>query len=171
MAMTQEEKQARKEARKQLRKDYEEALRINGEMNQPHVKQLTVTIEWLKSRMWGSNPHAQVEVEYYGHDSQYGGRFERRNGYTCSGCGYDKESTVIADIFNDFLKYKLYTLSTDEQKPYGIINTPDWKYYEGGIGTNCYYRISEYIGGKFEHIASGKMFDVYRYTDNESGEA
>jgi len=182
MAMTQEEKLARREARKQLRQDHIEALRINREMDQAHVKQLTITIEWKKSRTWGSNPHAEVRVEYYETPRNSYGRFEHKDGYTCSGCGYDKESTVIAQVFNDFLKYKLWAMSEEQIKgnhgsgdegpaPYGITNYDMGRGYSGGIGTNCYYRIAEYIGGKFEHVASGKMFDVYRYTDNESGES
>ena len=114
-----------------------------------------------------------------------GNRPRNKDGYTCSGCGYDKESTVIAQIFNEFLKYKLYdeTLRSkwmaknnfykdEDSKPYGVHLPGEYTpYYDGGIGTNCYYRIAEYIGGVFEHVASGKMFDVYRYTDNESEES
>ena len=50
--------------------------------------------------------------------------------------------------------------------PYGIY-LGQWRHFAGGIGTNCYYKISEAIGGKFEHLASGKTFDGYKYTDNE----
>lgn len=35
----------------------------------------------------------------------------------------------------------------------------------GGIGASCYDKISEYIGGTWEHVASGKSFDCYKYTD------
>lgn len=55
--------------------------------------------------------------------------------------------------------------------PYGITSYDMGRGYSGGIGTNCYYRIAEYIGGVFEHVAGGNMFDVYRYTDNESEES
>ena len=130
--------------------------------------------------MWGMNPHAEAKVEY--HD----GTFNRQDGFTASGCGYDKESTVIADIFNDFLLYKLYqshkwTDSINQEKtnhPYGVyyyngnvgekhesgyIVKPS---YNGGVGTSCYFNISEFIGGKFERVTSGKHFDVYTYIDN-----
>lgn len=178
MRMTIEEKETRKAARKADREAMKTSARIDKERNQPHIKSLTITIEWKKSRTWGNNPHAEVQVEYKEPIAPYGGTFERRNGYTASGCGYDKESTVIAEIFNDFLKYKLYqtNLSTEPKyyrngekhaTPYGVTIRPDYKYFAGGIGTSCYTAISEYIGGTFEHVASGKTFDVYKYTDNE----
>jgi hypothetical protein len=43
----------------------------------------------------------------------------------------------------------------------------EYRHFDGGIGTNCYYAISEFIGGKFEHTASGKTFDVYTYKDGK----
>jgi len=159
-----------------------EILKIELEKNQERVKEITITVEWVKSRTWGHNPHATAEVTFKGDETAENyPNFERREGYKASGCGYDKESTVIAGIFDDFLKYKLWGTLPQEKKyhvngekraePYGIVwgHTGDYeyRYYSGGIGTNCYYTISEYIGGKFEHVASGKGFDVYRYTDNE----
>lgn len=156
--LTVEEKTARREARKAERKAAKEAERIEGEKNQKPVKYIRINIEWKKSRTWGANPHAEAVVNFKD------GTGERKDGYTCSGCGYDKESTVIAQIFNDFLKYKLYQELKGEQ-PYGMYNRNDWRGYDGGVGTSCYYSISEYIGGKFENIASGKTFDVYKYTE------
>ena len=110
--------------------------------------------------MWGYNPHATARVYFKG------GGYEYREGYTATGCGYDKESTVIAQIFNDFLKYKLYKKYIEE-KPYGItIGRNDKyaeRYYDGGVGISCYYKISEYIGGQFINRASGKTYDSYEY--------
>ena len=159
------------EARRKAKAERLTQERNNREKSQLPVKAITITIEWKKSRMWSNNPHAEAGVEFHN------GTFERRDRFTCSGCGYDKESTVIASIFNAFLLYKLWAMPPKDIKgghgsgdkgpaPYGITNyQPEWRGYSGGIGTSCYYRISEYIGGKFEHIASGKMFDVYKYTD------
>ena len=156
--LTAEEKTARSEARKAERKAAKETARIEAEKNQKPVKSITIKIEWIKSRTWGMNPRAEAVVTFQD------GTGERRGGYTCSGCGYDKESTVISQIFNDFLKYKLYQGLTGEP-PYGMYNRNDWKGYDGGVGTSCYYNISEYIGGRFENVASGKTFDVYKYTE------
>ena len=170
---SQEEKQAARLARQELRRQAKETARIDSEKNQKPVKELTITIEWRKSRMWGSNPHASVQVIH--HD----GTYDRKDGYTCSGCGYDKESTVIAMAFNDFLKYKLWNMTRDQIKgghgsldngpaPYGISSySEESRGYAGGIGTSCYYGIAKFIGGKFDHVAGGKAFDVFKYTDNE----
>lgn len=133
----------------------------NEKKNQRPIKSLTISIEWRKSRTWGMNPYASVNVEYLtGED-----RHIRDEGFTASGCGYDKESTVIAAIFNKYLAYKLY-LPLKGDAPYGMRNS-DYKYYEGGVGTGCYKLISEFIGGKFETVANGKTFSVFKYTDNK----
>ena len=171
MKLTEEQKAANKAERHAARKAAKEAARVEQEKNQKPVKSLKITIEWRKSRNWGSNPHAEAVIFY--HD----GTSERRGGYTASGWGYDKESTVISEIFNDFLKYKLWAMSEKQIKgghgtgdtgpaPYGINNHNGRRSYGYGIGANCYYAISEYIGGKFANVASGKTFDVYEYIDN-----
>lgn len=155
---------------------------IEDHKNQKPVKSLTISIVWHKSRTWGYCPSAEAAIEF--HD----GTFQRTDKpYKASGCGYDKESTVIAEIFNDYLKYKLYQKHPWKDRinqettnfPYGVT------YYNGttqapredgyiykpsfsaGVGTSCYYKISEFIGGKFESIASGKSFNVFKYTDGE----
>lgn len=173
--LTEEQKKANKEARQQAKKEAAEIARIESEKNQPEVKSITITIEWKKSRTWGANPHAKAEVHFKdGNSGPWKTGFLRADGFTCSGCGYDKESTVIAEIFNRFLKYKLYRelipvdtwLNGEKGKlPYGIY-TGNWRSFAGGIGTDCYYSIAQAIGGKFDHVASGKTFDVYKYTDN-----
>lgn len=173
MKMTEEQKKARSEERKERREREKREAQIMAERNQKPVKSVTITIQWKRSRVWGSNPHAEAAIQYKD------GSFSRLTGFKCSGCGYDKESTVIASIFNTALKYKLWQKNDDEIRgghgsedtgpaPYGINSRNGARHYDGGIGTNCYYKISEYIGGTFEHVASGKMFDVYKYTDKEA---
>src|SRR3990167_10797250 len=143
---------------------------IESHKGQKPVKSITINIEWKKSRVWGNNPCAYADVCYKD------GSHTRSKDYRASGCGYDKESTVIAECFNEFLRYKLYQKhiwkdSINGEKvnhPYGVyyyngaegqkhdqgyISTPT---YNGGVGTSCYYKISEFVGGKFEKLASGK---------------
>lgn len=167
MRLTEEQKEANKLARREAKKAETTRRRIESERNQKPVKSITITIEWRKSYMWGSNPHAEAAVSFQD------GTFERADGFTASGCGYDKESTVIAEIFNRFLKYKLYTKLKGDS-PYGMYygttalsQAPDHLSYTGGVGTSCYYRIAEFIGGEFVNVASGKTFDVFTYTDKE----
>lgn len=165
--LTEEEKQARKEARKEAKKVKQETERVEAEKNQKKVKRMILTIEWKRSRAWGSNPHLTAQVEYHsGH----------RNTGTCtaSGCGYCKESTVIAEAFNTFLKYKLHEIKPTDQKksPYGI-RFSEYRgfpnhYFEGGIGTNCYESISDFIGGEFRKITGTGTVDVFEYVDNSN---
>lgn len=169
--LTTEQKEANKLARQEARKAAKEAARIEAERNQKPVQSIDISIEWRKSRTWGSNPYLEAFVVFKDGSGQ-------RLNFTCSGCGYDKESTVIADVFNTVLKYKLWQLSNEQVKggngsfdsgaaPYGIhsYNDGNYRYFGGGIGTNCYYDIAKYIGGKFERVASGKTYDAYKYTD------
>jgi hypothetical protein len=158
MKLTKEVKEERRLARAAARKAEKERIRTEAEKNQPEVKKLVITIEWKKSRTYGMNPHATAQVYFHNREPI------RQSGFTCSGCGYDKESTVIADIFNTFLKYKLYDKKIARRKqPYGM--RVDRKYYDGGIGTDCFYAISKTIGGEFNSVAHGETFNVYEYID------
>lgn len=162
--LTPEQKEANKKARQEAKKAANELARIERQKNQKPVKRITISIEWKKSRMWGSNPHAEATIQHKDGSFSYGSA-------KCSGCGYDKESTVIADIFNNFLRYKLYQelkpvegFKNDNGLPYGI-NLGQYRHYSGGIGTDCYYSIAKAIGGEFKRVATGKTFDVYEYTE------
>lgn len=177
--LTQEEIKSRREARKATRKEEKALAEIQKMKDQKPVKKLTITIEWKRSRMWGSNPSAEAEIAY--HDGSFG----RVGPFTRSGAGYDKESTVIADVFNAALRYKLFKKIKGEA-PYGMyyhngeapkktyedregktVSYYDSPRYNGGVGTSCYYKIAEFIGGVFARVASGKTFDVYEYTDKK----
>ena len=87
------------------RKTKNEILKEEKELqeikNSKDVKEIYIDILWKKSYMWGMNPHAIATVIYKD------GSISRQENFTCSGCGYDKESTIIAQIFNTNLRYKL----------------------------------------------------------------
>lgn len=160
----QAERQAKREQKKKERQEAKELARIEAMKNQKPVNKIVISIEWKKSRMWGSNPHADATIYHKDGSISYG--FAK-----CSGCGYDKESTVIADIFNNFLRYKLFgqlipvERFAENGKPYGIYLDTKYPHFSGGIGADCYRDISKAIGGKFEHTARGKSFDVFTYTE------
>jgi hypothetical protein len=163
--LTEAEKEARKIERAAIKAAEKENNRIEAEKNQPKIKEITFNIEWGKR---GSNPICTAIAIS---ENKTGERI-RLEPYIskCSGWGYDKESTVLASAFNQFLKYKLYgELLPSERRssgtPYGIRINDNYRYYEGGVGVNCYYDIAKCIGGKFEYVASGNSFDVYKYTD------
>jgi hypothetical protein len=175
MAMTKEEREARRVLRAAERKRKKALEEIEQEKEQRPVKRMTITIYWKKSRTWGMNPHADVHVEH--HD----GRLSRGDGFTCSGCGYDKESTVVAEIFNRYFKYELWRKDApnDKQKrgegeegvPYGIsagvYEGIPYVGFSGGVGMSCYYRIAAYMGGELTHVASTNTVDVYIYEDKK----
>jgi hypothetical protein len=156
--LTPEEKSARAESRKVARVAAKHAARIAAERAQPRVASLTISVEWKKSRTWGHNPHASVRVLFADGTSTY------RDGFTCSGCGYDKASTVVGEVFDTFLRYKLWE-ERGGTAPYGLYQSPLYRSFGHGIGMSCYPSIAEFIGGAFETVASGDSFDVYRYTD------
>jgi len=178
MKLTPEQKAANLQERRKLKEATKEFNDYIAEANQRPVKRIKITIDWVRSYTWGNNPHLRAEVEY--HDGSYDSMTAK-----CSGCGYDKESTVIADVFNHFLKYKLWNKTFEECRggrgtgdkgnaPYGVSvgsyetrlgNRIEHRGFSDGIGTSCYYAISQFIGGTFKNVASGKKYDVFEYED------
>lgn len=171
MAMTEQERKGRREARKRGREEAKEAARLESEKNQKPVRRLAIVIEWRKSAMWGRSPRATARADFA--DGTCATSVHR-----CSGYGYDKESTVIAEAFNTYLKYLLYRLTDEQVKgghgsgdsgpaPYGIRVYNGWRSFSGGIGTNCYYDIAKHIGGEFRRVCGSETSDVYEFTTKE----
>lgn len=132
-----------------------ESYRIRAEL--PDVVRLDISIEWKRSYMWGNNPHARWEAQFADGTYKYGSE-------TCGGCGYDKESTVVAAIYNKVLSGMLWRKRNKKgDTPYGIYRGKDWYFphFEGGVGMSSYYSITAFLGGKLERIASGKTYDTY----------
>ena len=154
------------EARKAIREAVKYQKEVDEVKAQPKLESLTITIEWKKSRTWGSNPHATGEAI-----TKEGTRLVGTA--TASGCGYCKRSTVIADLFNQFLRHKLYDQKILNRfgfgRPYGICLPKDGQrwlhYFEGGIGEGCYRDISEAIGGTWECVAHTESVQVYQYKE------
>lgn len=121
---------------------------------QPDVVRLEINVEWKKSRTWGQNPHA------YWHAELANGHWLQGH-ETCGGCGYDKESTVVAEIFKQACSGMLWRKrKTKKKAPYGI-RFGWFPSFEGGVGISCYFSIVEFLGGKMERVASGKTYDNY----------
>lgn len=132
----------------------------------PALSFVDISVEWKKSRTWGAIPSVTVRTSdgvYYG---------------AASGCGYDKESAAIAKALNQspaVLKV-LYTLKEKGLKRppaqgralnpfhpqpirgagHGVL-----PYFEGGVGSSCFWSILEKCGYSCRHTASGKEFDAY----------
>jgi len=151
-----------------------EVKKINAVSNAGILLDVKISIEWKRSAMWGSNPKAECWYSYTNKDGDY------QSGYVVSGsiggCGYDKQSTAVADCLNqinEVLKL-LYTLKNDNHvgtvknendlnrslfgygSGYGILPS-----IEGGVGVSCYNPIFNKLGYEFKTVASGKTYDVY----------
>ena len=144
-----------------------ELTRIQTVFNAPELLEITISIEWKRSQMWGSNPNATAAE----HTTNGYNRYESG---CISGCGYDKESTALANAVNQSNAFLKLMYAVKENAPtvknhdlfgygsgYGILPN-----LEGGVGTSCYYKIMEKLGYKFNNTASGKTFDVYTITKN-----
>ena len=127
------------------------------------VNSISISVEWTKSRTWGMCPKADIRVCFDDNTCDI------YNSSRITGCGYDKESTAIAEALNQCneLLHALYSLkdaNINKQNRdlfgygsgYGI--NP---YFEGGVGVSCYPAIFKSIGLKWEGISHGKTYDVY----------
>lgn len=160
---------ATKRAQKEIDKNTAAKLaQLDRVANAPDLTFISVSVEWVRSRTWGYNPHVEVRTN----TGTYTG--------TASGYGYDKESAAIADAFNkcDSILKALYQLKenglragkTDESKAascgrsngdicgygagYGAI-----PYFEGGVGASCFWSILKNCGYKtIEHHSKHSDF-------------
>jgi hypothetical protein len=123
---------------------------------------ITITIEWKKSRTWGANPHLFAEG---GGLTDYNKPISK-----CSGCGYDKRSTVFGEFLNLRLSRLIQLLkrhkgeSTDFRDnglPYGY-SLYDGKIHAGmGCGTGSLQRGLEVIHCTLKHVSDTKWTDCY----------
>lgn len=125
--------------------------------NAANLTFISISVDWVRSKTWGYNPRVEVRTNtgtYYG---------------TASGCGYDKESTAIADAFNrcDSILKALYQLKenglragkTDTSRTActGVDNRnicgygsgySVLPYFESGVGASCFWSILKDCGYK-----------------------
>jgi len=115
---------------------------------------IEISVSWVKSYMWGYNPHADVVI--YTKDSNDQTTWERIN-TTASGCGYDKLSQVVAQALNESLNIKAFLLSKVRKLNamknsrvglYGLYDSFDLM---GGCGVSSYKSIFEGLGFTWYH--------------------
>lgn len=173
----QKEKLTKKEQKEILKneiiKDYEKRLiknlkRIDTIKNaNQNVETITINVDWVKNPTWGHNPHATI----------YTNNGETTEG-KASGCGYDKESTAIAEALNknnDILKLlyiaknKKMTLKNTNNHDllgygsgYGVL-----PYFEGGVGVSSLLNIFRKLGYNIQEHHTNKS-DFYTITKNKS---
>ena len=163
---------ARKRAAKEIEIRLEKKLaRLDEAEKAPAISSGSVSVEWKKNSTWGANPTALFLSIGQGETSGH-----------ASGCGYDKESTAIAEAFNSSPSALrvLYELGEDaltrgeSPKSKTAASGYSWgscigygagydvlPYWEGGVGSDCFWRILEKAGYKIRKAGSGKMFDCY----------
>lgn len=156
---------ATRKATKENQKELKNGLkRIENVENAQEIDNISVVVEWTRNKTWGYNPHAVTFTPYVG----------QTHG-TASGCGYDKESTAIAESFNhnncilkiifDMKEKALQNdinISSHDAIGYGAgyYSIP---YFEGGVGTSCFIRILKDAGFTCSEI-HGKSSDGYTFT-------
>ncbi len=154
-------------------KDYEKRLiknlkRIDTIKNaNNNIESITINVEWVRNQTWGYNPHATV---YTNNGDITEGK--------ASGCGYDKESTAIAEALNknnDILKVlyiaknKKMTLKNTNNHDilgygsgYGVL-----PYFEGGVGVSSLLNIFRKLNYNITEHHTEKS-DFYTITKNKS---
>jgi hypothetical protein len=148
-------------------------LKIAEAENAEELEYIRINVDWVRNRTWGYNP----KVEIWTNCGYYTG--------SASGCGYDKESSAIAEALNSSpeVMKKLYELAEKMLKEVGDIaykselNCISWRnsigygsgysirpYFEGGVGIGCFERILNKMGYLWHNTGSGKHWDCYNIT-------
>lgn len=143
----------------------------------PEVVSVSISVEWHRSKMWGYNPAAEVViVDSNGHYSKFFG--------SASGCGYDKESSAVAEALNQSAPIKKLLCDKKEKsiregKTYEAGSTMNKNYisygagygsvpyFEGGVGMSSHEGVFRACGLKLKNSNHGKHFDTYYFEREE----
>ena len=108
-----------------------------------------ISIVWVKSKTWGANPHGEMWAT--------GGYFKDSG---VSGCGYDKQSTSVANLLNQCDSVLKLVLKKSKSLPYGVTvcNYTGLPRFSGGVGVSCFREFFNKVGFVFEHTG-GKTYD------------
>ena len=131
------------------------------------IKRIVVAIDWKKGSMQSNQCKAEIKVTYADYCTEI---YESdRTG----GCGYDKESTAIADAFNQInALLKELALKANEaiEKGEGYCEYIGYgcgystlPYFEGGVGFSSQEKILNRLGYKMNHLHWTKKSDVYEF--------
>lgn len=147
--------------------------RIESAAAAPAIDSASVSVTWAKSRTWGANPTAEL-LDNHG---------VRTMGHA-SGCGYDKESAAIAEAMNENpsalrILYELGEKALERgesPKSKTACSGYHWgccigygagydvlPYYEGGVGSSCFWSILQKAGYTVRHAGGGRMFDCWTF--------
>ena len=135
-------------------------------------KNIRIEVTWKKSQTWGANPIAAVWADFYLGESR-----------SVGGCGFDKESTAIAEPFNrskqmakiaiiaKFVDIKYKNMGWKEKHEKGIftysygvrfsIFNNNGIYWEGGVGASSFMNCIKTAGYKMDTEFHPKYSDCY----------
>jgi len=145
-------------------KDAETAIkRLTDAFSRNLPASIRVEVNWKKSRMWGSNPTAEVWADGYTSSPSIGG------------CGFDKESTATATAFKEnivfdrivatcaWLDMKESKATGSESKTYGYHVGYTGFRFDDAVGYECHNRIIKRAGYRSTGEFHPKMADGYHY--------
>ena len=145
-------------------KDAENAIkRLTDAFSRNLPATIRVEVNWKKSRMWGSNPTAEVWADGYTSSPSIGG------------CGFDKESTATATAFKEnivfdrivatcaWLDMKESKATGRDEKTYGYHVGYTGFRFDDAVGYECHNRIIKRAGYRSTGEFHPKMADGYHY--------
>lgn len=144
-------KKAREEAKNTAKRL--EALALAESCKLP--ESVNISVEFTRSRTWGSIPHATITAE------------QRRTFGTASGCGYDKESAAIASAMNqnpEVMRILYDHAESGEGFPYSVHTFAGLPSFDGGCGVSCFRSVFEACGYEWRQVGNGKTFNAYAIT-------
>ncbi len=150
--------------------------RINCIANAGELLSVKISIEWKASRTWGSNPKAEAWATFINKDGQHDSVYVQSG--SIGGCGYDKQSTAVAECLNQINEVLKPLYLIKDANPTNNNNNHELLGYgsgygilpsiEGGVGVSCYNSVFNKIGFEFKTVASGKTYDVYTITKKDN---
>jgi hypothetical protein len=164
------EKEIKEKIKNKIIKEYEKTE--NKKLNKietiknadDDISTINITVNWTKNKTWGYNPRATI--------------FTNKEDVTegkASGCGYDKESTAIAEALNknpDILK--LLYIAKNKKMTFKNHNNHDilgygsgyyeLPYFEGGVGVNSLMNIFRKLGYNIteHHTDSSDFYTIIK---------
>lgn len=136
----------------------ERLAKLTRAENAEPLENASISVEWKRSAMWGSNPTAVVIANYDANHATEG---------RASGCGYDKESAAIATAVNaspSIMRILYEHAENGGSFPYSVYTYAGLPYFDGGCGVSCFRNVFAACGYRWEDGAHRKTFDVYTLT-------
>lgn len=147
---------------KQSRKKYYAKLfkrklkRIEEISNASDFKYSVCDIDWVRNSTWGYCPRGT-----------YRNGYNFKNYRSITGCGYDKLSTLTANMFNEDLslmklvcnklyRYNINKNNIQDELGYGIRISYGVPYFEGAVGIECHIKILKNLGLIAQHLDTRK---------------